>query len=35
MGAVVFAVFLFGAMFVWVVIRILTDMLSFLDMLGE
>ena len=35
MGAVVFAVFLFGALFVWVVIRILTDMLSFLDMLGD
>jgi hypothetical protein len=35
MGAVVFAVFLFGAIFVLVVIRIIKDMLSFLGMLEE
>ncbi len=35
MGLLVFAVFLFGAVFVWVVIGIIRDVLSFLDLLKE
>jgi hypothetical protein len=35
LSAVVFAVFLFGAVFVWVVICIIRDALSFLDLLKE
>ena len=35
MSVLVFAVFLFGAVFVWVVIGIIRDTLSFLDMLKK
>ena len=35
MGILVFFVFLFGAVFVWVVIGIIRDTLSFLDMLKK
>ncbi len=35
MGAVVFAVFLFGAVFVTIVIKIITDTLSYLDLLKK
>ncbi len=35
MSVLVFAVFLFGAIFVWVVIGIIRDTLSFLDMLKK
>ena len=35
MGVLVFFVFLFGAVFVWVVIGIIRDTLSFLDMLKK
>lgn len=35
MGLVVFVVFLFGAIFVWIVIRIMRDMLSVLGVLEE
>ncbi len=35
MSVLVFAVFLFGAVFVWVVIGIVRDTLSFLDLLKE
>lgn len=35
MGALVFAVFLFGAIFVAVVIKIIRDMLEFMDLLKD
>jgi hypothetical protein len=35
MGLLVFAVFLFGAVFVWVVIGIIRDVLSFLNLLKD
>ena len=35
MSVLVFAVFLFGAVFVWVVIGIIRDTLTFLDMLKK
>ncbi len=35
MSVLVFAVFLFGAVFVWIVIGVIRETLSFLDVLKE
>jgi hypothetical protein len=35
MGAVVFLIFLFGAVFVWIVIRIIRDTLTIMGVLEE